>query len=96
MLTATNGLEGLDKARNSSPDLLTLDVMLPGMDGFEVCDRLRNDPETANLPVIMLSAKGQDVDKSAGSRAGADEYLTKPVDRAVLIKKVETLLAGTG
>ena len=91
--TASNGIEGLNKARNGSPDLLILDVMLPGLDGFEVCSRLRAESRTAELPILMLSAKGQEADLSAGQKVGADEYLTKPVDRPELLFKIKDMLA---
>lgn len=91
--TASNGMTGLRMAQEDTPDLLILDVMLPGIDGFEICSRLRNGPQTAKLPIIMLSAKGQEADKTTGLKVGADEYLTKPVDRAVLLEKVTALLA---
>lgn len=92
VLTANNGLDGLTKAKGENPDLLILDVMLPGIDGFEVCHRLRAEPQTARLPILMLSAKGQAADKSTGLQVGANEYLTKPVERLVLLGKVEALL----
>jgi len=94
MLTAVNGLVGLKKAKEENPDLLILDVMLPGIDGFEICHRLRAESQTAQLPILMLSAKGQAADKSTGLGVGADEYLTKPVERSVLISTVEALLAA--
>lgn len=94
VLTAQNGLEGLKKAKENSPDLLILDVMLPGIDGFEICHRLRGEPQTANLPIVMFSAKGQESDKAMGMKMGADDYLTKPVDRIVLLDKVADLLAA--
>jgi DNA-binding response OmpR family regulator len=92
--TAQNGLEGLKKARENSPDLLILDVMLPGIDGFEICHSLRGEPHTADLPIVMFSAKGQQSDKETGMKMGADDYLTKPVDRTVLLDKVADLLAA--
>jgi DNA-binding response OmpR family regulator len=91
--TASNGMTGLRMATEDKPDLLILDVMLPGLDGFEICSRLRNETQTAKLPIIMLSAKGQESDKTTGLKVGADEYLTKPVDREVLLDKITTLLA---
>jgi two-component system alkaline phosphatase synthesis response regulator PhoP len=96
VLSAENGLEGLKKARESSPDLLILDVMLPGIDGFEICHILRGEPRTAQLPILMFSAKGQDSDKATGLKVGADEYLTKPVDREVLLSKVAAWLSARG
>jgi len=94
VITATNGMTGLRMAQGEKPDLLILDVMLPGVDGFEICNRLRRDPPTATLPIIMLSAKGQDADKTMGLKVGANEYLTKPVDRALLLEKITSLLGN--
>jgi two-component system alkaline phosphatase synthesis response regulator PhoP len=93
VITASNGLAGLRMAKEDKPDLLILDVMLPGLDGFEICSRLRADSPTARLPIIMLSAKGQETDKTTGLKVGADVYLTKPVDRAVLLENITSLLA---
>jgi DNA-binding response OmpR family regulator len=93
IITASNGLEGLRKAKQESPDLLILDVMLPGLDGFEVCHRLRDDEYSAHLPVLVLSAKSQESDKNAALSVGANDFLAKPVDRLVLIAKVTELLA---
>ena len=94
VITASNGMTGLRMAKEENPDLLILDVMLPGLDGFEICSRLRQDPPTTELPIIMLSAKGQEADKTTGLKVGANEYLTKPVDRTLLLEKVTSLLAG--
>jgi DNA-binding response OmpR family regulator len=94
VFTAQDGLEGLQKARGANHDLLILDVMLPGIDGFEICHRLRGEPETAGLPILMFSAKGQEADKATGLKMGADDYLIKPVDREVLLGKVADLLAA--
>lgn len=93
VLTAKNGLEGINKARNEKPDLLILDIMLPGMDGFEVCHRLRGEPQTAQLPIIMLSGKAQEIDKTTGMKVGADDYITKPASPRELIKRVEGMFA---
>ncbi len=94
VVTASNGVEGLRKAEEEEPDLLILDVMLPGLDGFEVCHRLRVEPRTAHLPILMLSAKAQEVDKDTGLKLGADQYLVKPADPAEILSRVESLLAG--
>jgi len=91
-LTALNGVEGLAKARDEKPDLVVLDVMLPGLDGFEVCQRLQAEPETGRLPILMLSAKAREVDIDTGRRVGADIYVTKPIDPSGLIVEVGTLL----
>jgi pilus assembly protein CpaE len=93
IIAAQSGLQALNKAVSESPDLVLLDVMMPGMDGFEVARRLRANPQTASLPIIMLTARGQVTDKVAGFEAGADEYLIKPVHPAELIARIESLLA---
>ena len=93
VVTATNGPEGLRKAQEEEPDLLILDVMLPGLDGFEVCHRLRDEPRTARLPILMLSAKAQEIDKATGTKVGADRYLIKPADPAEVRATVESLLS---
>jgi len=95
VLSAGNGVEGLRMAREENPDLLVLDVMLPGLDGFELCHRLRTDPQTAKLPILMLSAKAQDADISIGLRLGADDYLPKPADPSEIVRRVSILLAKT-
>lgn len=93
VLSASNGVEGLRIAREEKPDLLVLDVMLPGLDGFEVCHRLRADPQTAWLPILMFSAKAHAADISTGLRLGANDYLTKPADPSEIVKRVANLLA---
>ena len=96
VLLATNGIEGLKKALEESPDLVVLDVMLPGLDGFEVCHRLKGRPATAGLPVLMLSAKAQESDLRTGEKVGADRYLVKPVDPDFIVAAVESLLREHG
>ena len=93
VVTASNGLEGIRKAHNEAPDLIILDVMLPGMDGFEICHRLRSEPDTAKLPILMFSAKAQEIDKDTGLEVGADDYLPKPAAPAEIVSRVENLLA---
>lgn len=93
IIAAQSGLQALNKALNENPDLILLDIMMPGMDGLEVCRRLRADPRTADIPVIMFTAKTQVEDKVAGFEAGADEYLTKPIHPAELLTRVEAVLA---
>ena len=90
---ASNGLEGIRKVHEEKPDLLILDVMLPGMDGFEICHRLRSEPATAQLPILMFSAKAQEIDKNTGLKVGADDYLSKPADPSEIVKRVAILLA---
>jgi two-component system alkaline phosphatase synthesis response regulator PhoP len=94
VLTAPNGLEGIRKAQTEKPDLIILDVMLPGMDGFEICHRLRGEAETAKLPILMFSAKAQEADKGTGLKVGADDYLVKPAAPSDIVNRVEKLLAA--
>jgi CheY-like chemotaxis protein len=92
---AHSGGLALTKAAGEMPDLVILDVMMPDMDGYEVCRRLRADPKTAPIPVIMFTAKSQPSDKEAGFQAGADDYLTKPIHPAELASHVEAVLLRT-
>jgi CheY-like chemotaxis protein len=89
---AVNGLEALEKAKARRFDLVILDVLLPGMDGFEVCHRLRSAPETASVPIVMVSAKARDEDRATALRIGADAYLAKPLAMSQLMSTIETLL----
>ncbi len=93
IIAAQSGAQALQKAFSESPDLVLLDVMMPGMDGYEVARRLRADKRTAAIPIVMLTARGQITDKVAGFEAGADEYLVKPVHPAELVTRIEALLA---
>jgi class 3 adenylate cyclase/CheY-like chemotaxis protein len=92
ILTATNGEEALEVARAQRPDLVLLDVMMPKLDGFEVCRRLKADPALPFTPVILVTARAESRDVVAGLEAGADEYLTKPVDQAALVARVRSML----
>ena len=89
---ALNGLEGLKLAKSERVDLVILDILLPGIDGFEVCHRLRAAPETASTPVIMISAKSRDEDRATALRIGADAYFGKPLGMSELMKAIENLL----
>jgi pilus assembly protein CpaE len=93
IIAAQNGPQGLSKAVSEGPDLVILDIMMPGMDGMEVCRRLRANPRTQPIPIIMFTAKSQIEDKVAGFAAGADEYLTKPIHPAELVTRVEALIS---
>ena len=95
IVAANNGLQGLEQAETENPDLILLDVMMPGVDGFEVAKRLRANPLTANTPILMFSAKTQLDDKVTGFEAGADDYLTKPTHPTELNAHVKALLART-
>ncbi len=92
VLMASNGLQGLRKARTEVPDLVILDVMLPGMDGFDICHRLRGQPETAHLPILMFSAKAQEIDRDTGLNLGANDYIIKPADSSKILRQVRRLL----
>lgn len=92
VVIASDGQQALELARSEKPDLIVLDVMMPVKNGFEVCAELRKMPETAALPVIILSGLGQVQEKIAGLKAGADEYVTKPIDPRELLTRVEMLL----
>ena len=90
--TAADGWEALEKVADNPPDLLILDWMLPGVDGLEVCRRLRDNPETRNLPIIMLTARGEEVDKVLGLELGANDYVTKPFSPRELLARIKAHL----
>lgn len=95
VLMAQDGPSCLDIARDEKPDVILLDIMMPGMDGFETCRRLKADPETRHIPVVMVTALDQRSDRIRGLEAGADEFLTKPVDDVALFARVRSLLRLT-
>ncbi len=90
-VTAITGTEGLRRAKESQPDLVILDLMLPEVDGLEVCKRLRSAPATAMLPIIMLTAKAEESDTVIGLELGADDYVTKPFSPKTLVSRVKAL-----
>lgn len=92
VISAKDGESGLAAARKHAPDAIILDVMMPGLDGWEVCKRLRQDASTSALPVLMLTAKGEEGDRVLGLELGADDYLTKPFGVRELIARVKALL----
>lgn len=92
VIRAGDGPGALDAARRDTPDLVVLDIMLPGMDGLEVCRQLRRDHATATVPIIMLTAKADEIDKVVGLEVGADDYMTKPFGRRELLARVRALL----
>lgn len=92
---AYNGNDGLVLAREELPDLVVLDLMLPGIDGLEVCKRLRSDEKLKSIPIIMLTAKSEEIDKILGLELGADDYITKPFSVRELTARVKALLRRT-
>jgi DNA-binding response OmpR family regulator len=92
VITAADGTSALEIARREAPDLVVLDIMLPEMDGLEVCRQLRREGATAATPIIMLTAKGDEIDKVVGLEVGADDYVTKPFGRRELLARVRALL----
>ncbi|GAC1606376.1 MAG: hypothetical protein NVS3B21_36190 [Acidimicrobiales bacterium] len=94
VVTAGDGVEGLERVVDDRPDLILLDVMMPRMDGIAVVRKLKADPATAAIPVILLSAKAQSTDISGGLDAGADDYVTKPFDPLELLDKVGVLIGA--
>ena len=92
VMTANSGIEGLQLARRHRPDLFILDIMMPGVDGYQVCRQIRGDPLLRDLPVLFLTAKAKDEDKIEGFRAGADDYLIKPFNMQELELRVKAIL----
>src|SRR5579862_5259216 len=92
VVSAANGQDALASIAAQEPDIVLLDVMMPGMDGFEVCRRIKSNPKTAHIPVVMVTALDQTSDRVAGLDAGADDFLTKPVDDAALFARVRSLV----
>ncbi len=93
VLGAPDGLTALELARTRLPDLVVLDLMMPGLSGLDVCAELRRSPATAGLPVIMLTAKAQEQDVTAGFATGADDYVVKPFSPRELVSRVQAVLA---
>ncbi|MCX5687735.1 MAG: response regulator transcription factor [Candidatus Omnitrophica bacterium] len=92
ILSANNGEDGLDMACKENPDLVLLDLMLPEMDGLDVCKAIKNDAKTAHIPIIILTAKAQEADKIVGLELGADDYVTKPFSPRELIARIKAVL----
>ncbi len=92
VLTALDGEQALEKARTEKPDLIVLDIMMPKLDGYETCKRLKADAETKDVPVILLSAKGRNVDQKVGFEVGADDYITKPFSPRKLVERINAIL----
>ena len=95
VITAGNGIEALKLVRSGMPQLVLLDLMLPGMDGYDVCKEIRKDNSISSTPIIMLSAKGEELDKIIGLELGADDYITKPFSVRELLARVKAVLRRT-
>jgi two-component system alkaline phosphatase synthesis response regulator PhoP len=93
--TAANGVDAIKKARSLMPDLIVLDVMMPELDGFAVCEILRRDSTTASIPIMMLTALSSELGRMAGLGSGASDFLTKPFSPRLLITRIEELLSKT-
>ena len=91
-LTATDGLEALEVVAREKPDLILLDIMMPRMSGYEVCRKLRSDPETRDIPIIMVTALNELGDMERAIQSGTDDFLSKPFNRLELITRVKSLL----
>ena len=96
VLTAKDGIDGLKKARSSNPDLIILDLMLPKMDGYKVARLLKFDQRYSHIPILILSARGQDVDKAMGKSAGADDFVIKPFNAERLLSRISRMLNSHG
>lgn len=92
VLTALSGEEAITRTRSEIPDLIVLDLMLPGVDGLDVCRILKHDPETTHIPVIMVTAKGEETDVVSGLELGADDYICKPFSPKVLMARIRACL----
>ena len=92
VVTASSGEEAIEKVKAEKPDLILLDIMMPGMDGYEVSKRLKSDPDTRFIPIILVTALSEVSDRIKGSDAGSDEFLTKPVNKGELMSRVKALL----
>src|SRR5215469_10219718 len=92
VLTAVDGAEALKKAHAALPSLIVLDLMLPEVDGLEVCKMLRRDPATARIPIVMVTAKAAEIDRILGLELGADEYITKPFSPRELVLRIKNIL----
>ncbi len=92
VVTAVDGVEALEKIRETPPDLILLDIMMPRMSGFEVCRKLKSDPATRDIPIVMVTALNELGDIERGVESGTDDFITKPVNRLELVTRVRSLL----
>lgn len=93
VISASDGMEGLNKARVKNPDLVILDVMLPKLDGYKICRMLKFDDKHKDIPIILFTARAQDSDKKIGGEVCADAYITKPFEPKALLDKIEELIS---
>lgn len=91
--TAENGTEGIERAKTLKPDLILMDVVMPGLNGFQATRQLTKDPETAEIPVIIVTTKDQETDRVWGLRQGAKDFLSKPISEKTLMEKISLVLA---
>ena len=92
VVTALDGEQAIEKANAEHPDLIVLDIMMPKLDGYETCKRLKADDATRSIPVILLSAKGRNIDQKIGFEVGADDYITKPFSPRKLVERINAIL----
>jgi two-component system alkaline phosphatase synthesis response regulator PhoP len=95
VMTALDGEQALAKVEQDRPDLIVLDIMMPKLDGYETCKALKSAPETRDIPIILLSAKGRNVDQKVGFEVGADDYITKPFSPRKLVERINSILGQT-
>ena len=95
VMTALDGEQALAKVAQNRPDLIVLDIMMPKLDGYETCKALKQNPATHDIPVILLSAKGRNVDQKIGFEVGADDYITKPFSPRKLVERINAILGQT-
>jgi len=95
VMTALDGEQALAKVSQDKPDLIVLDIMMPKLDGYETCKALKSNPGTKDIPVILLSAKGRNVDQKVGFEVGADDYITKPFSPRKLVERINAILGQT-
>ena len=95
VMTALDGEQALAKVAQERPDLIVLDIMMPKLDGYETCKALKQNPATHDIPVILLSAKGRNVDQKIGFEVGADDYITKPFSPRKLVERINAILGQT-
>ena len=95
VITALDGEQALERLESDKPDMIVLDIMMPKLDGYETCKALKQNPATHDIPVILLSAKGRNVDQKIGFEVGADDYITKPFSPRKLVERINAILGQT-